>query len=48
MKEGFLSVVPEAVVNLMTWREIEIRVCGNPEISIEELRKSGNTTHRLI
>ncbi|KAF6038014.1 HECTD3 [Bugula neritina] len=39
-REGFLSVVPEAALNLITWREIEIRICGNPEITIEELRKS--------
>ncbi|XP_067937945.1 E3 ubiquitin-protein ligase HECTD3-like [Watersipora subatra] len=40
IKEGFLSVIPEAVLNLMTWQEIEIRICGNPEISIDGLRKS--------
>lgn len=42
IREGFLSVVPEAALNLITWREIEIRICGNPEITIEELRKSGD------
>lgn len=40
MREGFLSVVPEAVLNLLTWQEIEKRVCGDPEITVEGIRKS--------
>ena len=41
IKEGLLSVVPEAILNLLTWQEIEKKICGDPEISVEGLRKSG-------
>lgn len=37
---GLLSVVPRAVLDLLTWQELERRVCGNPEISLEALRKT--------
>ncbi|XP_078574979.1 E3 ubiquitin-protein ligase HECTD3-like isoform X1 [Branchiostoma floridae x Branchiostoma japonicum] len=40
MRLGLLKVVPQAVLDLLTWQELEHRVCGNPEISIEALRKT--------
>ena len=43
IREGLLSVVPEAILNLLTWQEIEKKICGDPEISVEGLRKSGQS-----
>jgi hypothetical protein len=37
---GLLQVVPQAVLDLLTWQELEKRVCGDPEISLESLRRS--------
>ncbi|XP_013403036.1 E3 ubiquitin-protein ligase HECTD3 isoform X2 [Lingula anatina] len=42
LREGLLSVVPQAVLDLLTWQELEKRICGDPEITVEALRK---TTH---
>ncbi len=38
MREGFASVVPSLVLPLFTWRQIEMRICGNAEIDIEALK----------
>lgn len=35
-----MSVVPQAVLELLTWQELESRVCGDPFISVEALRKT--------
>lgn len=40
IRKGFCSVVPSAVLHLLTWQELEVKVCGNPEISIEKLKTS--------
>ncbi len=40
IRKGFIQVVPSDVLNLLTWQELELKVCGNPEISIEALKKS--------
>ncbi len=40
LREGLLSVVPQSVLQLFTVEELELRVCGSPKISIEELKKS--------
>ena len=39
IRRGLLSVIPEAVLRLLTWQELERRVCGDPEISLESLSK---------
>ncbi|KAG5464479.1 hypothetical protein LSCM1_00669 [Leishmania martiniquensis] len=39
MREGLLSVVPEVAVLLLTPEELELRVCGQPDYTPEELRK---------
>jgi hypothetical protein len=38
IREGVLSSVPELVLSLMTWRELESAVCGRPEIDIQVLK----------
>lgn len=40
IKEGITKVVPADVLSLLTWQELELKVCGNPEISVEALKKS--------
>jgi len=40
LQRGLLSVVPQAVLDLMTWQEMEQRICGDPEISLEGLKKA--------
>ncbi|KAK2156588.1 hypothetical protein LSH36_209g02031 [Paralvinella palmiformis] len=42
IKRGLLSVVPKAVLDLLTWQELEKRVCGNPDITIETLKRSAH------
>lgn len=40
IRNGLVSVIPIELLNLITWQELELRVCGNPEISIQALKKS--------
>ncbi|CCW70048.1 unnamed protein product [Phytomonas sp. Hart1] len=40
IREGMLQVVPELVLLLLSPEELEMRVCGQPEFEISELRKS--------
>lgn len=39
MQAGMLKVVPQAVLDLLTWQEVEKKVCGDPEISVEALKR---------
>ncbi|XP_010581023.1 PREDICTED: E3 ubiquitin-protein ligase HECTD3-like [Haliaeetus leucocephalus] len=39
MRAGLLSVVPQPVLDLLTWQQLEKKVCGNPEITVAELRR---------
>ncbi|XP_075688157.1 E3 ubiquitin-protein ligase HECTD3 [Rhinoderma darwinii] len=39
LQAGLLKVVPQAVLDLLTWQELEKKVCGDPEISVEALKK---------
>lgn len=40
IRDGLVSVIPSEVLHLLTWQELELKVCGNPEISVESLKKS--------
>ncbi|XP_033095652.1 E3 ubiquitin-protein ligase HECTD3-like [Anneissia japonica] len=40
IKHGILQVIPQAVLDLMTWQQLETSICGNPEISLEALKKT--------
>ncbi|XP_038067988.1 E3 ubiquitin-protein ligase HECTD3-like [Patiria miniata] len=40
MRQGLLRVVPQAVLDLLTWQELEKKICGDPEISVAALRKT--------
>ncbi|NWW92980.1 HECD3 ligase, partial [Rhynochetos jubatus] len=39
MRAGLLCVVPQPVLDLLTWQQLEKKVCGDPEITVAELRK---------
>ncbi|XP_049602736.1 E3 ubiquitin-protein ligase HECTD3 isoform X4 [Syngnathus scovelli] len=39
LQAGLLKVVPQAVLDLLTWQEVEKKVCGDPEISVEALKR---------
>ena len=41
IQRGLLKTVPQAVLDLLTWQELEKKVCGDPDISVEALQKSG-------
>ncbi|GFR82594.1 E3 ubiquitin-protein ligase HECTD3 [Elysia marginata] len=40
LRTGLLKVVPEAALEMLTWQELETRVCGEPEITVESLIKN--------
>ncbi|MBN3272630.1 HECD3 ligase, partial [Polyodon spathula] len=39
MQAGLLKVVPQAVLDLLTWQELEKKVCGDPEITVAALKR---------
>jgi hypothetical protein len=39
MAEGFASVFPQLAARLLTWRELERRVCGLPDVDVSQLQK---------
>ncbi|XP_046882909.1 E3 ubiquitin-protein ligase HECTD3-like [Hypomesus transpacificus] len=39
MHAGLVKVVPQAVLDLLTWQEVEKKVCGDPEITVEALKR---------
>ena len=47
MRRGLLSVIPQAVLDLLTWQELEKRICGDPEISVEALKRTSKTSIKL-
>ena len=40
IQNGFCKVVPTDALRLLTWQELEVKVCGNPEIPVEKLKGS--------
>lgn len=48
MQAGLLKVVPQAVLDLLTWQEVEKKVCGDPEISVEALKRLSEEFSYLI
>lgn len=46
IKKGLSVVVPPNLLSLFAWQDLELMVCGNPQIDIEVLRK--HTKYRNI
>uniref|UniRef100_A0A672I936 HECT domain-containing protein n=1 Tax=Salarias fasciatus TaxID=181472 RepID=A0A672I936_SALFA len=47
LRAGLLKVVPQAVLDLLTWQEVEKKVCGDPEITVEALKLSEDRSRFL-
>lgn len=39
IRAGLLRVVPQPVLDLLTWQQMEKRICGDSEITAAELQK---------
>lgn len=39
VRRGLLKVLSQAVLDLLTWQELERRVCGDPDLTVEALKK---------
>ena len=39
LRDGFFSTFPELATRLLTWRELERRVCGLPDVSVDALKR---------
>jgi len=46
LRAGLVTVIPEYLLALMTWEDIEFRVCGQPDFTVQELMNS--TTYEGI
>eukprot|EP00760_Papus_ankaliazontas_P010189 PhM_4_TR14220/c0_g1_i1/m.66571/K10594/HERC1; E3 ubiquitin-protein ligase HERC1 len=46
IRAGLATVIPEYLLALLTWEDIEYRVCGKPDFTVEELMNS--TTYEGI
>ena len=44
IKRGLSTVVPLKMLSLMTWRELEVHVCGRPIMDLALLK--ANTTYQ--
>lgn len=40
IREGLMSVIPESVLSLLTWSNLERGVCGDREISVAQLKSA--------
>uniref|UniRef100_A0A8B9H587 HECT domain containing 3 n=1 Tax=Astyanax mexicanus TaxID=7994 RepID=A0A8B9H587_ASTMX len=48
IQAGLMKVVPQAVLDLLTWQEVEKKVCGDPEITVEALKPLRIHSHSKI
>nr|XP_047914919.1 E3 ubiquitin-protein ligase HECTD3-like [Anser cygnoides] len=39
LRAGLLRVVPQPVLDLLTWQQLERKVCGNPELTVDDVKK---------
>ncbi|NXD14173.1 HECD3 ligase, partial [Nothocercus nigrocapillus] len=39
IRAGLLRVVPQAMLDLLRWQQVEKMICGEPEITVADLRK---------
>ncbi len=40
IKKGLMSVVSKHMFYILTWSEFELKICGAPQISVEDLKMS--------
>lgn len=39
-KKGLAEVVPQALLQLFSWRELEMALCGRPDVDLELLKRN--------
>jgi len=39
IRQGMFKIIPQSLVKLYSWRELEIRVCGKATFKVEQLKK---------
>lgn len=39
LRQGLVSVIPARYLSLLTWKELELEVCGSPDIDVELLKQ---------
>jgi len=44
IRRGLTSIIPARFLSLLTWKELELEVCGSPEVDIDLLKQ--NTTYQ--
>jgi len=44
IRSGLVSLIPARFLSLLTWKELELEVCGSPEIDVALLKQ--NTTYQ--
>jgi len=44
IRTGLISIIPARFLSLLTWKELELEVCGSPEIDVNLLKQ--NTTYQ--
>jgi N-acetylneuraminic acid mutarotase len=44
IRRGLISIIPARFLSLLTWKELELEVCGSPEIDIELLKQNTKYT----
>lgn len=47
IREGLMSVIPKSVLSLLTWSNLERGVCGDREISLQQLKTACKWLHVL-
>ncbi|KAI6660099.1 E3 ubiquitin-protein ligase HECTD3-like [Oopsacas minuta] len=40
IRRGLSKVITEAVLSLLTWQELEEKICGNPVITMDDMKKN--------
>ncbi len=49
IRKGLLSVLSKHIFYILTWSEFELKICGAPKISVEDLKMSSKApTETLI
>ncbi len=48
IKRGMLSVLSKHIFYILTWSEFELKICGAPKISVEDLKMSSNSNQIIL
>lgn len=48
IREGLIAVIPEAVLSCLTWKNLEKRVCGDPIITMADLKANCKSARQIL